>query len=138
MLFIAFGVGLDPRQSQVFGPALGPILIGFALGILTFMTGTMRPGYTGACEFPATENFNPPVYERSWLTEENIFVAMNPARCFGLLAATGNWQSHWIQWVGPILALSMNGMLYWAAPPYHPRAKEKSSPVASFIRSPGV
>lgn len=51
MLFISFGVGLDPRQSQVFGPALGPILIGFALGLLTFTTGIMRTGYTGACKY---------------------------------------------------------------------------------------
>lgn len=27
LLFIAFGVGLDPRQKGVFGPALSPILV---------------------------------------------------------------------------------------------------------------
>jgi hypothetical protein len=26
LLFLAFGVGLDPRQGDVFGPALSPIL----------------------------------------------------------------------------------------------------------------
>lgn len=30
LLFIAFGVGLDPRQRQVFGPALSPFLVRFA------------------------------------------------------------------------------------------------------------
>ena len=30
LLFIAFGVGLDPRQRQVFGPALSPFLVCFA------------------------------------------------------------------------------------------------------------
>jgi hypothetical protein len=32
LLFLAFGVGLDPRQGATFGPALGPILVGAALG----------------------------------------------------------------------------------------------------------
>jgi hypothetical protein len=27
LVFIAFGVGLDPRQREVFGPALSPILV---------------------------------------------------------------------------------------------------------------
>jgi hypothetical protein len=27
LLFVAFGVGLDPRQRGVFGPALSPILV---------------------------------------------------------------------------------------------------------------
>lgn len=27
LIFLAFGVGLDPRQKQVFGPALSPILV---------------------------------------------------------------------------------------------------------------
>ncbi|KAF1738093.1 hypothetical protein CRV24_000014 [Beauveria bassiana] len=32
LILITFGVGLDPRQRGVFGPTLGPILIGIALG----------------------------------------------------------------------------------------------------------
>jgi hypothetical protein len=28
LIFIAFGVGLDPRQREVLGPALSPILVG--------------------------------------------------------------------------------------------------------------
>lgn len=27
LIFISFGVGLDPRQREVFGPALSPILV---------------------------------------------------------------------------------------------------------------
>lgn len=27
LIFVAFGVGLDPRQREVFGPALSPILV---------------------------------------------------------------------------------------------------------------
>lgn len=34
LLFLAVGVGLDPRQRGVFGPALSPFLVG--LGIMVF------------------------------------------------------------------------------------------------------
>ncbi len=56
MLYLAFGVGLDPRQAILFGPKLGPILVGVALGIMSFASSGTIPGYTGA--------------------------QMNPARCF--------------------------------------------------------
>ncbi|KAF1844555.1 uncharacterized protein K460DRAFT_246560, partial [Cucurbitaria berberidis CBS 394.84] len=49
LVFIAFGVGLDPRQREVFGPALSPILVGLALAICTFASGVARAGYSGAC-----------------------------------------------------------------------------------------
>lgn len=43
---------------------------------------------------------------------------MNPARCFGLLAATGNFQNHYIQWVGSLAAAAASGLVYLAMPPY--------------------
>ncbi|KAF2002992.1 MIP transporter [Amniculicola lignicola CBS 123094] len=92
LLFIAFGVGLDPRQRQVFGPALSPILVGLALGLCTFGSSIFRPGYAGA--------------------------SMNPARCLGLMAVAGKFDYHYIHWVGPITAGALNGMLYWAIPIY--------------------
>lgn len=52
-IFLAFGVGLDPRQRVVFGPTLGPILVGVTLAVCIVSTGIMRAGYTGFCmEFP--------------------------------------------------------------------------------------
>jgi glycerol uptake facilitator-like aquaporin len=95
LIFLAYGIGLDPRQKAVFGPALGPLLIGLALGLCTFVTGVAKPGYTGA--------------------------SMNPARCFGLMAAEGRWDLHWVHWAGPIVAGALNGVLYWAIPPSKPR-----------------
>lgn len=56
MLFLAYGVGLDPRQALLFGPRLGPLLVGMSLGLVSFASTGMAPGYTGA--------------------------QMNPARCF--------------------------------------------------------
>ena len=51
LLFLAFGVGLDPRQKMVFGPALAPALVGLVLGVITFGTAFSRPGYGGSCKY---------------------------------------------------------------------------------------
>jgi hypothetical protein len=53
MVFLAFGVGLDPRQREVFGPALGPIFVGIIVGGCSFLTGISRDGYTGFCTSPS-------------------------------------------------------------------------------------
>jgi glycerol uptake facilitator-like aquaporin len=93
LIFLAFGIGLDPRQSSVYGPALGPIFIGLALGLTIFASGFLREGYTGA--------------------------SLNPARCFGLIAPWGGtvWNGHWIHWLGMLLASLINGCFYWLIPP---------------------
>lgn len=56
LLFLAYGVGLDPRQALIFGPKLGPLLVGTSLGLVSFATSGIAPGYAGA--------------------------QMNPSRCF--------------------------------------------------------
>ena len=90
LMFIAFGVGLDPRQRQVLGPSLSPILVclycmamevtnvckvGFTLAICTFSSGIARTGYLGACWYDTPSKRHP-------LTSP----ALNPARCLGLMA----------------------------------------------------
>ena len=95
LIFIAYGVGLDPQQRAVYGPSLGPLFIGLALGLCTFVTSALKPGYTGA--------------------------SMNPARCFGLMVAEGRWDLHWVHWVGPITAAALHGVVYWVIPPGKPR-----------------
>ncbi|KAF2865558.1 aquaporin-like protein [Massariosphaeria phaeospora] len=92
LIFIAFGVGLDPRQRDVFGPALSPILVGLSVGLCSFATGVARPGYAGA--------------------------SLNPARCLGLMSAAENFEYHYIHWFGDITAAMLNGILYWAIPIY--------------------
>ncbi|KAG8672157.1 hypothetical protein FPOAC1_005419 [Fusarium poae] len=57
LLFLAFGVGLDPRQAKIIGPALGPFLVGLSVGAMSFASAFTRYGYGGA--------------------------GMNPARCMG-------------------------------------------------------
>ncbi|KAL4924207.1 aquaporin-like protein [Aspergillus undulatus] len=92
MIFLAFGIGLDPRQRAVFGPALGPILVGFVVAMCTFFTGVGRGGYTG--------------------------ISGNPARCFGAMVASRFESYHWIHWIGPLGASIVHGVLYLLLPPY--------------------
>jgi glycerol uptake facilitator-like aquaporin len=92
LLFLAFGVGLDPRQRATFGPALGPILIGLALGVLSFGTAIARLGYSGA--------------------------SMNPARCTGVFVGSRFPGWAWVVWIGPICASIVHGLIYWAFPPW--------------------
>jgi hypothetical protein len=53
--FLAFGVGLDPRQGQIFGPAYSPVLVGAVVALCSFGTGYVRPGWSGACESEMSE-----------------------------------------------------------------------------------
>lgn len=96
LLYVSFGIALDPKQGAVFGPALAPFLIGTTLGLLIFVSGSlMAPGYVGA--------------------------GMNPARCFGPAVVMGGqlWKDNWVFWVGPMLACLAIAFLYNLIPPYH-------------------
>lgn len=109
LIFLAFGVGLDPRQGRVFGPALSPILVGAVLAFATLASSTARQGYTGACKWSK---------KPSELTPAEVLVAFNPARCMGLMVAKGEMQYHYVHWLGPLSASMMNGLFYYFAPPY--------------------
>jgi glycerol uptake facilitator-like aquaporin len=52
-LFLAFGLGLDPRNETAFGPSLAPILIGLSAAITLFISAFARPGYLGTSGNPA-------------------------------------------------------------------------------------
>ncbi|OJD28907.1 mip transporter [Diplodia corticola] len=54
-IFLSFGVGLDPRQGEVFGPALSPILIGLTVAFASFATGFLKEGWSGASEKKARD-----------------------------------------------------------------------------------
>lgn len=64
LLFLSFGVGLDPRQALLFGPTLGPLFVGMSLGLVSFASTGMAGGYSGA--------------------------GMNPSRCFAFAIARNN------------------------------------------------
>ncbi|KAB8249201.1 aquaporin-like protein [Aspergillus flavus] len=73
LIFLSFGVGLDPRQGRIYGAALSPFLVGLALGLVSWGSAFSRAGYAGA--------------------------SLNPARCFGVYVATSFPGYHWIHWV---------------------------------------
>ena len=50
LIFVAFGVGLDPRQAKVFGAALAPVLVGLSLAFGTLGSSLVKKGYSGVCE----------------------------------------------------------------------------------------
>jgi glycerol uptake facilitator-like aquaporin len=85
LLFLAFGLGLDPRNAGSFGPSLGPFLIGAAAATTLFAGGIARKGYLGT--------------------------ANNPARCLGLMAASNRFTYHYVHWAGDITASMYDTLL---------------------------
>jgi glycerol uptake facilitator-like aquaporin len=92
VLFLAFGLGLDPRNKGSFSPALGPFLVGISAAIVLFAGGIARPGDFG--------------------------VSCNPARCLGLMAASHRFTYHWVHWVGDLTACVAHAFIYYAVPPF--------------------
>ncbi|CAI6015217.1 unnamed protein product, partial [Clonostachys chloroleuca] len=110
LLFLAFGLGLDPRQAQVVGPTLAPFLVGLSFGTLAFATAYTRYGYGGP--------------------------SFNPARCMGAFVGSRFPKWHWIHWyvnfrtmmtnlkltghcrVADGLACIIHGICYFFVPPW--------------------
>lgn len=109
LIFIAFGLGLDPRQNKVLGPAFAPVLIGVSLSLGLMCSGLLKPGYTGMCEQLQHSLCLGPVL---------ILIAFNPARCLGLMTAKDEMQYHYIHWLAPLTATILNGLFYQIAPPW--------------------
>lgn len=100
LLFLAFGVGLDPRQAEMFGPALGPVLVGLAAGSTALSLSFAKPGYGGA--------------------------ALNPARCFGVFVGSRFPSWAWVTWVAPLAASLLHGVVYFLVPPVTPKGKDEA------------
>ncbi|CAE6419824.1 unnamed protein product [Rhizoctonia solani] len=93
LLFVSYGVGLDPTQKELYGAALGPLLVGALVGMITASTSGLNPGYSGAGIFPG--------------------------RCFGLQVGVGQFYSHdWVWYVPDFAAAILHGVVYHFAPPY--------------------
>jgi glycerol uptake facilitator-like aquaporin len=92
VLFLAFGLGLDPRNQGSFSPSLGPFLVGLSSAIALFAGGISVKGYLG--------------------------LSCNPARCLGLMSAGGRFTFHWVHWIGDFTACIIHGLIYYAVPPF--------------------
>ncbi|KAJ5326608.1 hypothetical protein MYU51_014553 [Penicillium brevicompactum] len=99
LIFLAFGVALDPRQAKVFGHATAPWFVGIVLGIVSWGTAFTREGYIGA--------------------------SLNPARCLGAYVASSFPGYHWIHWIGPLAAAVGHGFIYFIDPLW---TEQRSSP----------
>jgi glycerol uptake facilitator-like aquaporin len=140
IIFIAFGVGLDPRQKEVFGPALSPILV-CLLPLSPMSSIPHKP-----VDWSSTRTLHFRVLDcQGWICR-SMYVArraavteltneaLNPARCLGLMAAAGrssylimtasdaivdNFEYHYVHWFGGMTAAVLNGIMYWAIPIYN-------------------
>lgn len=92
VLFLAFGLGLDPRNKGSFSPSVGPFLVGAASAIALFAGGIATPGYLG--------------------------LSCNPARCLGLTLASHRFTYLWIQWLADLTACVVHAFIYYAVPPF--------------------
>lgn len=99
LLFLSFGVGLDPRQAALFGPRMGPLLVGASLGLVTFSSSGIIPGYAGA--------------------------QMNPSRCLAFGIARRNMSYQWVWWFGPAVGGLIEALLYNLIPPHHTELVKK-------------
>jgi hypothetical protein len=104
-LFLAFGLGLDPRNASSFGPALAPLLIGMSSALMIFFTGFARKGYLGVCECFSLRG---EVADARWVVGWKLILGCetgnNPARCLGLMTAANRFDYHYIHWAGDISA----------------------------------
>jgi hypothetical protein len=73
LIFLAFGVALDPRQGKVFGPATGPWFVGVVLGIVSWGTAFTREGYIGASKWHNQEMAKQESRARGW-TLNNVLI----------------------------------------------------------------
>ncbi|KAF2103606.1 aquaporin-like protein [Rhizodiscina lignyota] len=90
LLYLLFGIGIDPHQKHCYGPAYSVVLVALSFGLVSFISWPVKPGYSG--------------------------VSLNPARCFGLMAASERWDFHYILWFGDISAALINAGLHLLVP----------------------
>lgn len=109
VIFLAFGVGLDPRQASTFGPAMAPILVGFAVALSAYATAFTIPGYGGA-------GLNPGRCLAVWVGSGGSLGVTGPSAEFGYTGSNGD--RLWIYWIGPIAASMVHAVFYKLVPPW--------------------
>src|ERR1700761_3772674 len=80
LLFLIFGVGINPHQKHTYGPAYAVVLVCLSFGLVSFISWPVIPGYSGVCKFCDKLYLVLIIAENADLS----LPALNPARCFGL------------------------------------------------------
>jgi hypothetical protein len=107
--YLAVGLGIDPRQQTLFGPYLGPALVGLAFGMWASATTNIAPGFTGANGNPARA-LAVAIAGDNWACKvadfDSSLRAKNPfSKYVNHSFADRHWWQcldHWIWWVGPV------------------------------------
>ena len=112
LLFSVYGTAFNPKQREVFGPMLPPLIIGITLGLGIFASSSFGGGtrpYTGA--------------------------GMNPTLCYGILMSYSTIKDHPNPafpdasagyFLGPHLAIFSHYLLYRFAPPHFSKDDDES------------
>jgi glycerol uptake facilitator-like aquaporin len=102
-LFSVYGTAFNPRQGEIFGQILPPILIGMTLGTLIYLSNSLGgAGFTGA-------GLNP-----SLCSGTNLAYVQIPGVDYDKV-----FKHHSVYWLAPILSCAVSSFLYNLVPPFH-------------------
>ncbi len=111
----------------MFGPKLGPFLVGCVLGLTSFASIGVAEGYPGASMNPA-RCFAFAVARSDFQREQNPSCLSSPYPPFAYIYSTDQW----IWWFAPLTGSLVQCAVYHAAPPYHrERARDKAASAQS-------
>jgi glycerol uptake facilitator-like aquaporin len=89
------------------------MLVGMALGLVSFSSSGVAVGYSGA--------------------------GLNPGRCFAFAIARRDLKYNWIWWVGPGVGGLLLALMYNLVPPYHTTKMDGSrEDDESKLAKPGI
>lgn len=117
LLFLAFGVGLDPRQASAFGPALAPILVGGSLGVVSLASAFSIPGFGGA-------GMNPGRCTAVWIGSGRSLGVTGSNADMGYTGPNGG--RLWVYYIGPLAAAIAHGIVYQLLPPRSGEGRKSS------------
>ncbi len=113
ILLLAFGNGFDPRQALLFGPRLGPLLVGASVGVVAFAGSGMIPGYASGLNPARCFAFG--IARQDMSGTPTVAISRMP----GTVSLIYECSDQWIWWFGPAVAGVLQASLYNTVPPHH-------------------
>ncbi|EME84284.1 uncharacterized protein MYCFIDRAFT_173306 [Pseudocercospora fijiensis CIRAD86] len=113
-LFLAFGVGLGPRNAKTYGPAFAPVLVGLTLALGTLASAFVKEGYSGICK------------------HHSRLVCLTCQK-----ADRGDMQYNYLHWFATLAACMVHGVFYHTVPPYKKssgKARREALPSFSIMQ----